>query len=126
MNYAQKQRRATRQIGRAGALATLEWDELGTIDATTRTRVNTTNRTTVRLMVLPFRLRNLSADRFEVATAILTQQRRFLMSAEGLTVTPIVGWRVLNWEGATWTINGIAPVAPDGSTVLWYSGTMTQ
>lgn len=131
-NYAAKQASATKTILAKGALATLEHDVPTTPSFVTDTPTPpSTVQGTVRLVALPFKLRNAASDQTEAGTEVLNHQRRIILSPFDLTMTPlawapIVGDRVLNWEGKTWTINGLSPLAPDSAAVVLYTGTMRQ
>lgn len=127
MNYAVKQRTTHATLLKKGALATLAWDEKGVGDKLAGTVGTPLTRTrSVPLVVLPLSRRFLAADTYEAQTLILQRSRRFLMGAYQIDCTPTQGMRIVGWEGHNWTIDSIAPLIPDGQTVVMYTGTMKQ
>ena len=130
MNFTAKQLAATKKIRAKGREVTLEWDIPGATSFVSRTpAAPPTGQGKVLLIAFPFKLRNLGSDRFVDQKDILTNQRRIIMAAFDAQLNPLpgaprIGDRILDWEGRNWTIDGLAPVAPDGDVVILYTGTM--
>ena len=127
MNYAAATKRADAMIRRKGAPATLSWAKCAKVDFVTHLPNPPKGRCgTVTMVAFPFKLRNAGSDRLEGAVNTLTHERRFVMSALALPVRVEVGMTIEKWEGADWTIDGLAPVAPDGSSLVLFTGTMRR
>lgn len=122
MNYASAAASAARMIRKAGTSAMLQRTVAGTYNpATDTTTGGRTDSYPCRVVILPASKGTIEAfdTRWEGEALIETNLRSVLMAAKGLPIAPGPGdFLVVGSE--TWKVIGSTPLAPDGTTAIFY------
>lgn len=75
---------------------------------------------TAKCVILPASSDSVRAfdNQFSDGTLIEQNLRKLLIAASGLTQTPEAGHTVSH-DGATWSLIGVTPLAPDGTAIIY-------
>lgn len=124
MAYESERASAYNDIKGAGRLVTLRrYASPASIDVVADTpRAQTSIDQDVYMMASPLQYKD-GGDSFSDSSGALSKMRKFMIPSLGLDFFIQEGMEILEWEGrGPWRLASVTPIAPDGVTVIMFSG----